>query len=235
MSGRGAVFVALAIVVWPRSSASSGAQIKAGSYVYQGGGGSLVVKTEASGKQSFVIQTVGGNAHTCEVSGEIKGLKGRGGDVSSPCLIRFDAAPNSVTVTPETKDACRGYCGVRAGFDGKYLVPSPECQPKAVKATRTRFKKLYDQKQFSEALSALQPMLRCEDVVDRFERMWIRNDLAVTHHALKDDVACLNVLAPLKDFAASDDPGSAEPSFQEELNRLAKATRSNLATCQRKK
>jgi hypothetical protein len=53
----------------------------------------------------------------------------------------------------------------------------------------------------------------------------------VTLHALHDDAGCRRVLEPLRDLAADDDPGAAEPAFKEELTRLASATRFNLQLC----
>jgi hypothetical protein len=231
--------VATTVLVWSGTLMAAPAvdtSVKPGNYVYQGGAGELVVK-ESSGKQTFSIQTMGANAHTCTVSGEIKGIKATVVDVDpkTPCIIRFEQTGTTINVTAETDDACRVYCGVRAVFDGKYLTPTPECRAKAVETSRTNFKKLYDQKKFSEALSTLEPVLHCDDVIDRFTLTWIRNDLAVTHHALKDDAACLKVLEPLKDFASDDDPGGTEPSFQEELTKLSKSTRYNLKLCQAKK
>lgn len=208
------------------------AAIQPGEYVYQGGAGTLTIKA-ASGKLTFAIDTVGANAHTCGLTGTIAGLEGRteGDDTIPACVFRITPLPGAVTIDAQTNDACRAYCGVRAAFEGKYIRPAPECAPAAVSATRATFKRLYVVKKFQEARATLEPLLRCEDVVDRFSSAWIRNDVAVTRHALHDDAGCRKVLEPLRDLAADDDPGAGEPAFREELERIASATRFNLRLC----
>jgi hypothetical protein len=206
--------------------------IQPGEYVYEGGAGTLTIKA-GNGKVTFAIETVGGNAHTCGLTGTIAGLEGRtDADETIPaCVFRITLLPGAVTIDTQTNDACRAYCGVRAWFEGKYIRPAPECAPAAVSATRAAFKRLYVAKKWQEARATLEPLLRCENVVDRFSSAWIRNDVAVTRHALHDDVGCRKVLEPLRDLAAEDDPGAGEPAFKEELTRIASATRFNLQLC----
>jgi hypothetical protein len=236
-----AVWFALlgALLPWAGSDASADppapaphAAIQPGEYVYEGGAGTLTIKA-MNGKLTFAIDTVGGNAHTCGLRGTIAGLEGRtdGDDTVPPCVFHIATLPGAVTIEAQTNDACRAYCGVRAAFEGKYVRPAPECAPPAVSATRATFKRFYDAKKLQEARATLEPLLRCEDVVDRFSSAWIRNDVAVTRHALHDDLGCRKVLEPLRDLAVDDDPGAGEPAFKEELTRIAKATRFNLRLC----
>lgn len=206
--------------------------IEPGEYVYEGGGGTLAVEV-ANGKLTFAIETVGANAHTCGLAGTVTGLEGRtGADGGLPaCVFRLTPRSGAVTIGVETDEACRAFCGVRAVFEGEYRRPAPPCRARAIGTTRAAFKRLYDGKSFEKARATLEPLLRCEDVVDRFTRAWIRNDLAVTRHALHDDAGCRDVLEPLRDLAADDDPGAGEPAFKDELTRIAIATRYNLQVC----
>lgn len=206
--------------------------VKPGEYVYERGAGTLTIKA-GNGKQTFAIDTVGANAHTCDLTGTIAGLEGRtdGDDAVAPCVFRITPLPGAVSIAAETDDACRAYCGARAAFEGKYSRPAPQCTATAVAATRATFKRLYVAKKFEKARAALEPLLRCEDFVDRFSSAWIRNDVAVTRHALHDDAGCREVLEPLRDLADDDDPGAGEPAFKDELTRIASATRFNLHLC----
>jgi hypothetical protein len=214
------------------ASAAPAAPLQPGTYVYENGAGSLTLKPAKGGSLSFSIETMGGNAHTCGLSGEFQGNKATLTDgAESPCVVRFDAIEKGVDVTAETSESCRAFCGMRASFEGKYVQPDKECLSTTVDKTRSKFKKLYDQKKFPEALALLEPTLKCEPVIDRFTTMWIRNDLAVTYHALKNDQACLKVLEPMKELAADEEPGGGEPSFKDILEKIAKASRYNLKLC----
>jgi len=50
-------------------------KIQPGEYITEGGWGSLKIKQDKKGGLSFEIETSGGNAHTCTLSGEIIGQK----------------------------------------------------------------------------------------------------------------------------------------------------------------
>jgi len=219
--------------LFPLAAANTSPPLKPGSYIRQGGQGSLELTLDKSGKLAFDIETTGGNAHTCELSGAVMGHEGKTGSDDGPaCTVRFDVdASGNLTLTSVTDDACRAFCGARADFDGKYFLPAPACETKAVTATQSKFKKLYDQKKLADAIQVLEPVLKqCEQVIDRFQVIGIRNDLAITHHKLKDDAGCLQVLAPLRTWAQDTDPG-AEPAFEDILKPLVKATRFNFKTC----
>ena len=130
--------------------------------------------------------------------------------------------------------ACHNYCGARGSFAGKYILPTPECRSAAVTATRAKFKKRYDAKDYAGARELLAGLLKsCTPVIDRFDLMWIRNDLALTQHHAGDDAGCLATLQPLEDLANEkpEDVGGTEPSFADLWKKIAKATRTNRALC----
>ncbi|HXX67414.1 MAG TPA: hypothetical protein VEK07_09545 [Polyangiaceae bacterium] len=208
--------------------------IQPGEYIFAEGWRLGTLSVEATnGKLRFAINTVGGNAHVCELTGTIAGLEGRtDAEGALPaCVIRLTPLGNVVTVDAQTNEACHAYCGARGFFVGKYVRPVPECVAAAVSATRATFKRLYDSKKFQEARATLEPLLRCEDVVDYFSMAWIRNDVAVARHALNDDVGCRKVLEPLHWLAAADDPAANQPAYKDDLTRIASATRFNLQLC----
>lgn len=207
---------------------TTGEAPKEGTYVFEGGAGTLVLA-----KGRFTIETVGANAHICTVAGTWKGATGLANDEGERCELAFAATGDVVQVT-SSGEACRSYCGARAFFDGKYLVPPKGCTGPEVKKARADFKKKYDAKQFAEAVTVLAPLVKtCEGVVDRFDRAWIRNDLAIAQHHAGDDAGCLATLEPLADYrdAPPGEPVGYEPSYEELHTRLAKATRTNATRC----
>jgi hypothetical protein len=133
-----------------------------------------------------------------------------------------------------SSEGCRMYCGMRADFDGRYLRPEPACLPDKIKQARDAAKKLYDRKKFKEARDALMPVLKaCESALDRFDQLWIRNDLALMLHRSGDDDGCRKMLDPALELAnqSDQDVGAGEPAFQDELQKIARATRTNLKLC----
>lgn len=214
--------------------AASPPAVSPGSYTYEGGWGTLTVKGTPGKAQTFKLETLGGNAHSCTLEGDVKGLEGRTKGEDEPCTIKLEPAGAQVTVTPVTEDACRGYCGARARFTGTYFLPAPECRPAAVTATRAKFKKRYDAKDYEGARALLAGLLTsCTPVINAFDVMWIRNDLALTQHHTGDDAGCRETLQPLEDLA-NEDPenvGGGEPAYADTLKRIARATRTNLKLC----
>jgi hypothetical protein len=202
----------------------------AGEYILDGGRGTLSLKNG-----TFAISTVGGNAHLCDVQGTWKGELGTSKvDGIGTCRIKLVAKGDDVEVTPLDAEACRAWCGARATFDGLFLKPIAECRPADVKRSRDAFKKLYVAKRWAEAASLLVPLVeKCERVIDRFEVLWIRNDLAITQHHAGDDAACLKTLEPTGDLrtTSDEDAGGGEPAYEEVLKRLTRATRTNAKVC----
>lgn len=212
------------LVVWVLTAAP-----KPGTYVRSGGDGTLVL-----GKGHFKIDTVGGNAHTCELEGEWKGETGTVQDQSLPCAVKFEPGSEGLQVSAVDAGACLAYCGVRARFEGRYLTVPRGCASADVARARSRFKAQYGQKRWVDAAAILSAVLdTCEPVIDHFTVWWMRNDLALAQHHVGDDEACLRTLQPMSRLrdAAEDEVGMGEPAFAEELQKLARATRTNSKLC----
>ncbi len=206
-----------------------------GVYVLDGGNGSLTIAQKGAATH-FDIQVTGGNAHQCQLEGSVKGDQGQVTD--DACTVRFTATKGGLEVKALSDEPCRAWCGMRAWFEGRYLVPSEGCTAKAIDAARARFKQHYAAKAWALAKADLQPLLdTCTPQLFRLDHWWIRNDLAVTLHHLGDDAQCLRTLAPMEELAAQpdDEVGAAEPTFQDEYLKLAKATRTNVKLCGAKK
>lgn len=199
---------------------------------YRNGYGSLDI-TRDKGKLRFAIEALGGNAHTCSLSGTIDAngkSQADDGDAQHPCLVTFKPIARGYAVA--SNEFCRDFCGMRASFDADYVKPLPGCMPTEITATRKRFLASYKARQYADAQKLLLPVVvNCKEVMDRFEDGWVRNDLALAQYHLGDSASCRQTLAPLVELAQDQEPGAGEPSFQDALLSLAKASRTNLKLC----
>lgn len=219
------------------STALAGDKIKPGTYVTEGGWGSMTIKQEVGEPAlKFSISTVGANAHTCEVEGEIQGNQ----SISEPvperkCLIRFMPSRGkvSVIVPDEFNEACHDYCGMRAWFPGDYYPEVPYCRK--VEDLRKKFKRYYQSGKYEQARMVLIDLLsHCERFLDWQTQAGIRNDLAITEFHLHDTNACLKALAPIKRVFIDDpaDTGLVFTPVDEEWGcAMTKGTRFNWRKC----
>ncbi len=198
--------------------------------------GTLSIRSEESGATSFRIFTVGANAHMCELSGQVKGDKGytdvEEGSQEPQCVISFKTAPNGYSVSTQTEDACRDFCGARAGFEGDYLLPPAGCKLAERAQRRANFQSQYDAKDYRRAYETLDAFYKqCGNFLHWMTLDDVRNDLAVTLHHLGRDDACL---ATLKENTVGTESGevlSLPPADQEAFQPIAKATWYNLKLC----
>jgi len=206
-----------------------------GDYVTEGGWGNLTLSPGPEGAMHFTIESVGANGHSCSLEGDLRNGKAtlEALDENETCEVTMVATSKGVEVHGD--DECRSYCGARAGFEGLYLQPAPECRYTAVASARKKFKRLYDAKKFAEARGVLVPVLtKCESTLDWLTSGRIRNDLAVTLHKLRDFTGCRAVLDPLTEDAALSDEEIREkypPSDADSVMPIVRATRTNLRLC----
>lgn len=209
-----------------------------GEYLAEGGWGTLNIKRSAEGKLHFDIESLGANGHSCSVSGIVKSGKAvpDDADPASPCDIALKPDAGGIDVAlGESSAGCRYYCGMRASFDGRYLVPAPGCRNGERKTVQTRFSHLYGVKDYQAALITLQPVLTgCAPTLLWFEEAQIRNDLAVTLYHLGRKEECLAVLKPTIDAHGKTEDELREelpPSDFESFLPLAKAAWYNRKLC----
>jgi len=171
-----------------------------GEYETPQGWGTLSVRNSQGGALSFEIQSIGANAHMCDLSGKIKGDKGYTDEEGAaageaPCVISFRAVPAGYSVSAETGDACRAFCGARAWFEGDYLAPPPGCKPAERAEQRAGFASQYRAKDYHHAYDTLDAFYqRCGKFLNWVEIDKVRNDLAVTQYHLGHKDACLAIL-----------------------------------------
>ena len=170
------------------SAEAAPTEILPGEYVRDGGSGTLTIRKDEQNRRIFEIESIGGNCHSCGVSGEIRGATGHvdswardGSD--SKCEISFSAGRSAVDVSPISQDGCRAYCGARAGFDGTYRVPSATCTSAGRRAQRDQSLRLYRSRRFSDAANKLQALTeQCRSFMSWIEMDQVRNDLALAQY-----------------------------------------------------
>lgn len=230
------IFLFLIAVCFIPTGSYAQPEISPGEYITERGWGNLKIKKDIKGGLSFEIDAVGGNAHTCSLSGEIKSGKSvlEGSEKDKPCIVSFTTTGKGINVT-DNENACRYYCGARAGFTGLYLKPQKGCDSASMKKTRKEFKRLYDKREFALARVKLEQLLKtCSDIIDWTDLGWIRNDLAITLYKLRDYSECRRVLQPLEEDAKQSDDELREsypPADAYSAIPIARATRTNLKLC----
>jgi hypothetical protein len=230
-----AVFTAIPIAA--RAAADS---LVPGQYIYTGGGGSLEVKRLTDEKMHFTIATVGGNAHTCSLKGEIVN-----GEASlnvrvknQKCVVSFRSTDGGISVSGGDTEACRNFCGMRAMFDGVYLKPERGCSDIERHQRRQEFQRKYRGKDYLGAAPILEDiLLRCKNVIDWLEEGHIRNDLAITLYHLGRSADCQKTLEPLLAYEIRTEDGlraSLPPTDLDNYWSIALATWHNAGLCEKR-
>lgn len=201
-----------------------------GEYVIsEGAWGTLHVQ---AGKK-FQIETFGGNAHSCTLSGVISNGKSKIED--SACEVTFKNDGKNVKVATNESSDCRMFCGMRAGFEGLYRKPEPLCMSGAIENSKRVFKKHYLAKNYPAAFDTLNPIAtECKQFFNWIESAWVLNDLALTQFKLGNRAACVNTLQPLAKDAAMSDAQIKEsypPTDADNYLPVVHATRTNLKLC----
>lgn len=201
-----------------------------GEYVIgEGAWGTLHVQ---AGKK-FEIETVGGNAHSCTLSGVIS--NGKSTIENSACEVTFTNEGQDVKVATNGSSDCRMFCGMRAGFEGLYRKPGPLCMSDAIENSRKVFKKHYLARKYTAAFDTLNPIAtQCKPFFSWIESAWVLNDLALTQFKLGNRAACVKTLQPLVRDAALSDAQIKEnypPTDADNYLPVVHATRTNLKLC----
>jgi hypothetical protein len=171
-----------------------------GHYVRERDTGTLTVRRGEQNRHIFEIESIGGNCHSCSVTGVLRGTIGHGdswaGDASdSKCDISFSSSPSGIVVSPMSQENCRAYCGARAGFDGIYRIPPTTCTSEGRQAQRERFLHLYRSRRYPLATKTLQTLIaQCREFIGWIEMDQIRNDLALSQYHSGHISQCLGTL-----------------------------------------
>lgn len=228
--------VLLALALAPIVASAQLATPKPGEYIMEGGWGTLVVRAGSEGGVDFKIDTLGANAHSCQLEGTVhSGIANVPTDgEDGQCHIAFISASDGVQVAPLTLEECRYFCGMRAGFSGVYLKPNPRCEDAARENTRHLFKAQYDARDYREAQRTLEPLLSvCAKTLFWIEEGEIRNDLAITQYHLHDYHACLVTLKQYAGAAGKKRGEDLPPADADMYSSIYEPAQHNIALCER--
>ena len=209
----------------------------AGEYATQPGWGSLVISADAQGRPRFELSTVGGNGHMCELGGSLQGTNASTDDGVDACRMTFDSDGARVSVQAVTEEACRAYCGMRAGFEGEYAVLPAACSRSARERRNTAFLSDYKAKRFPAALARLEGLEReCGSFFDWLEADRFANDKAITLFHLGRPGECVAVLdntlaADSHDEESLDETAQLPPSDRDLYLPIARAAWFNRDRC----
>ncbi|MCA0370570.1 MAG: hypothetical protein LCH26_05670 [Proteobacteria bacterium] len=220
------------------TSAWSAPTLNPGHYILQGNHGTLSVNTDASKQMTFEIETVGANGHQCALSGTLQGTEGvtqkLEGDKEA-CRVSFvQTGPHRIDVKSQN-DTCRGFCGMRATFDGTYQIPPKACSQASIKKRRKEFLNTYQSKDYPGAEAILTPLLEgCGDFIDWIEEDEIRNEIALTQLHQGNPQACLAALSKtMASGAAGEEELTLPPLDREAYLATAKKIWFNKRLCEK--
>ncbi|WP_229631384.1 hypothetical protein [Pseudomonas syringae] len=232
-----AAFCVTALMV-PVSVRAQQSPPHAGTYATEGGWGQLVIgSVDAKGIQTFSLDTENAGSG-CTFSGRLNpggGAVVYEGDAPGQCSLDLTIAPKVLMVSSSTKEQCREYCGSNGSFEGDYHYVPAFCAHPALDKTRRAFKKLYDEKEYAQAETALAPVYReCLGTVGMIDEGGLRNDYALTQYKLNDKAGCLATLSKYRyDAARADDAITQDmaAAVADDYLSMIHAARTNLTLC----
>jgi hypothetical protein len=178
------------------SSMAAPSDPKPGNYIAMEDSGSVTIQRDQQNRLTFEIETVGANYHTCQLSGVIQNAVGHTEDnAGQRCDVSFESGNSAVTVRPITLEACRDYCGMRAGFEGIYRIPPSNCTSEGRQAQRDKSLLLYRAHRYPEAVAILRTLTsQCTDFIGWIELDQVRNDIALAQYHNGEYPQCLETL-----------------------------------------
>lgn len=213
---------------------AAGSAVDAGRYLYVEGGSAHGVLTVKG--NTFNIETIGGNCHTCALSGTFKGRVGVANDGGNVCRIAVSGGQGVVKLDTSGSEACRDFCGMRASFDGEYRRPPAACadQSRAVRTERSH--RQYAAHDYGAARATLTSLLaECSGFMDWIELDRAKSDLALTEYHRGDRAQCVAVLSDTIAYRAQQEHSEAfglPPCDADNYKSTGDAILHNLALCQ---
>lgn len=223
------VFVAQLFVALLSADTMAADSINPGIYVTnEGWGGVTISRATPTSPMNFSIFTTSGNAHMCQVEGEIQNNQGIA--TKEDCVVQFEIQGNMLTVKGGA--GCLDECGANTGIDGEYFLQDVMCSK--TEEVRKEFTRQYQSRNYQKAKAILSELLdKCERFMTWYPQTEIRNDLAITFLHLGDKPSCLKTLEPLKEWFIDELSNGKRfsPSDKDWANAMVKATRFNWNKC----
>jgi hypothetical protein len=210
-------------------------------YGTQGGGGTMRLDRARRGVS---IDVLGVNAHSCSVRGRLTGAQLDRVEAPEACSFQLQSKAHgvfAVIVDDAARDACRGFCGARAWFEGDYLPLPAACTQTGLSNRQREALKAYHGKRFDDAFRLWsQGLAGCEKTMSWPDVWRWRNDAAIAaaHAGHAADCTRLSqaVLADAKRFTldGETEPFTFAPSDADTARPLISAARHNLGRCDAK-
>lgn len=166
-----------------------------------GGHSLLTLGTPRAGSQPFTIETLGANAHVCDISGEIRNGQSRvpldeTDSNGEACLVTFRRDASGDIEVAAGSDACRHFCGARAYFDDSYSRVAAGCRSAQTRSLHARAEAALATRPAQTQRLARRLLERC--TLSWMQQLELRRLLVLASDALGDARTCR--------AAISDDP-----------------------------
>ena len=209
-----------------------------GEYRTQDGAARLHIEAHTAQGSAFRLSAQGANDSACDIEGKAQGLAAHIAIANNPsCELRFAPRQGGYEVSSPSGDACRYFCGSRAGYAYEYLPLPSACTDEAVRTTRARFDQLFQSKAYPVAAPVLTQLLKnCGNWMDWPSMARVRNDLAITQYHLSQKAACRQTLAPVLKVVKTNPTAmqlALPPAEFQNYQPIAKATWFNQKLCTR--
>jgi hypothetical protein len=200
--------------------------IRTGDYEDANGAGSyLEISTADHGKLSFVLLSNGANGHSCFLSGTIEGNRGQSGTEHGlpNCAVDFHQTSNAIDVQVSGLDgnfeACRSYCGMRAGLEVTFTAPPAGCSRLERQATYRIFAQSDKDHEYGRAFEELRRVqAHCPPFLGWKERDAVHNHLALRLHHLGKNDECLRELENTLGSSAGDEETLRDSFYGEPMH-----------------
>lgn len=204
-----------------------------GAYLTEGGWGRLTLGPATAQGQAIAIHSAGANGHSCTLDGgHLTGRQASWPTDDQQCVVQLSAiAGGGWALASPTPEACRYFCGARAGFEGDYWPLPPACEAVAWRRSGEAFMAAYRGRDYARALEIQRKRLRaCEGQLFWLQAFQVRNDLAMAQFHAGQKAACLATLKPILAQSLTD----LAPADAESFAPILRAARVNQRQCRQR-
>lgn len=172
-------------------------EFEPGEYITEQGWGYLSISKKNGNGQDFELFALGANAHSCSLEGVIR--DGKAVFSNDSCQILFTKKNDAIQVAVDDGffDGCRGFCGMRAGFEGSYYKPANGCDSQSLADMQKQVMQMREQSDFTHAEQVLSFVLKnCQKTLSQYRNDDIHLQLAEIQFLQGKKQACLKTLQP---------------------------------------
>jgi hypothetical protein len=217
-----AMLLVLPLAVWAAEPA-------AGIYGTEGGWGTMQIDA-----RRLHIDAIGVNGHSCTVDASRQDSTWQTEALAdTACRLSFKSlGQGRWQVTGQPMEACQGFCGARASFQGDYVTLPPGCTPRRQRQRHEEALSLYRAQRYEPAGEAMAALAgECAAYLDWREKNSLANDQAVTAWHLGELPECRRLSASVINEDLLEQLRQVAPTDYEGYKRQVDAARFNLGRC----